>query len=182
MKERYIYLEDTNQIHDKDEDYLYAFNNLEELTEKLNQQDKRIKELENSNQKKQDYYWSEINKLDELYNKDLEERLEEVEQLKQHIKELEEHALNEQEWQHYCAFKHIEPQIKGCLDRENLLIKENQQLKQSQKQLAIDTLEKVMASCKMGISDYWSLHYVCTVIENQIKNLKEKKWKKKKDI
>lgn len=28
------------------------------------------------------------------------------------------HLLDEKEWQDYCAFKHIEPQIKGCLDRE----------------------------------------------------------------
>lgn len=28
------------------------------------------------------------------------------------------HLLDEREWQDYCAYKHIEPQIKGCLDRE----------------------------------------------------------------
>ena len=28
------------------------------------------------------------------------------------------HLIDEKEWQDYCAFKHIEPQIKGCLDRE----------------------------------------------------------------
>ena len=49
---------------------------------------------------------------------------------------------------------------------------ENQQLKQSQKQLAIDTLEKVMLLCRSGIPDYWSLKYVCTIIENQLKDLK----------
>lgn len=43
---------------------------------------------------------------------------------------LEEHSLDEQEWQHYCAYKIIEPQIRGCLDREKLLEQENQQLKQ----------------------------------------------------
>ena len=28
------------------------------------------------------------------------------------------HLLDEKEWQDYCAYKIIEPQIKGCLDRE----------------------------------------------------------------
>lgn len=59
------------------------------------------------------------------------------------IKELELHSLNEKEWQDYCSYKIIEPQIKGCLDRENKLTQENQQLKQSQKQLAISALEEV---------------------------------------
>ena len=31
------------------------------------------------------------------------------------------HLLDEIEWQDYCAYKHIEPQIKGCLDREKEL-------------------------------------------------------------
>ncbi len=46
------------------------------------------------------------------------------------IKELKQHSLNDKEWQDYCAYKRIEPQIKGCLDRENKLIEENKQLKQ----------------------------------------------------
>lgn len=58
------------------------------LLDLLNQQDKRIKELENSNQKLQDYYWDEVNKLDESYNKDLEERLKKIEILKQSQKQL----------------------------------------------------------------------------------------------
>ena len=59
------------------------------------------------------------------------------------IKELELHSLNEKEWQDYCSYKIIEPQIKGCLDRENKLTQENKQLKQSQNQLAISALEEV---------------------------------------
>ena len=42
------------------------------------------------------------------------------------------HLLDETEWQDYCAFKHIEPQIKGCLDREreykNQLAKEQKHI------------------------------------------------------
>ena len=95
-KERYVWKTVKNSnfsyacIYDsKDGRNLYT-NEL--ILNMLNQQDKHIKELENSNQKNQDYYWSEINKLDELYNKDLEERLEEVKQLKQSQKQL---AINE---------------------------------------------------------------------------------------
>ena len=42
------------------------------------------------------------------------------------------HLLDETEWQDYCAFKHIEPQIKGCLDREKEL---KQQLAEKEKEI-----------------------------------------------
>ena len=45
----------------------------------------------------------------ELKIANLEAKLEESEK---------KHLIDEKEWQDYCAFKHIEPQIKGCLDRE----------------------------------------------------------------
>ena len=46
------------------------------------------------------------------------------------IKEFESrHSLSESEYQHYCSFKCIEPEIRGCLDREKALERENQQLK-----------------------------------------------------
>ena len=31
------------------------------------------------------------------------------------------YLINKKEYQDYCAYKHIEPQIKGCLDREREL-------------------------------------------------------------
>lgn len=41
------------------------------------------------------------------------------EKLKQKLAEYEKaHYLNEEEFQNYCSFKHIEPEIRGCLDRE----------------------------------------------------------------
>lgn len=40
-------------------------------------------------------------------------------QLKQQLVEKDKmHLLDEKEFQHYCAYKQIEPAIKGCLDRE----------------------------------------------------------------
>lgn len=58
-----------------------------ELAGKIFEQDQKIKELEyiikNGNQKLENYYCEEINKLDEEYSEDLEERLKENEQLKQ---------------------------------------------------------------------------------------------------
>ena len=32
--------------------------------------------------------------------------------------------LDENEWKRYCAFKHIEPEIRGCLDREREYVKQ----------------------------------------------------------
>ncbi len=80
----------------------------------------------------ENYCYNEIYKLVDLLNQQDEE-----------IKELKQHSLNDKEWQDYCIYKRIEPQIKGCLDRENKLIKENQQLKQSQKELAISESDKL---------------------------------------
>lgn len=46
-KERYKYYTETNQIYDSEEDELYAYNlNNNKVISILNQQDKRIKELE----------------------------------------------------------------------------------------------------------------------------------------
>lgn len=46
-KERYKYYTETNQIYDSEEDELYAYNlNNNKIISILNQQDKRIKELE----------------------------------------------------------------------------------------------------------------------------------------
>lgn len=80
-----------------------------------------------------DYFMSNDNvhekyskKLLELFNKtisDLEAKLAESEN---------KHLLDETEWQDYCAFKHIEPQIKGCLDREREYQK---QLEEKQKEI-----------------------------------------------
>lgn len=49
-KERYKYYTETNQIYDSEEDELYAYNlNNNKIISILNQQDKRIKELEEEN-------------------------------------------------------------------------------------------------------------------------------------
>ena len=45
-------------------------------------------------------------------------------------------VLNRNEAQHYYAYKHIEPQIKGCLDRERKLEK---QVKQERKETIKDS-------------------------------------------
>lgn len=76
-KDRYVYkfIDGYGFFIDTETNIEYFINKF--LVDLLNNQDKHIKGLENSNQKLQDYYWGRINKLDELYNKDLEERLEE---------------------------------------------------------------------------------------------------------
>lgn len=82
-KDRYVYkfIDGYGFFIDTETNIEYFINKF--LVDLLNNQDKHIKGLENSNQKLQDYYWGRINKLDELYNKDLEERLEENQQLKE---------------------------------------------------------------------------------------------------
>jgi hypothetical protein len=81
----------------------------------VTEKDKRIADLET--------------KLTDLQQEQITEMQEHQDAMKladKTIKELEtklaesekKHLLDEKEWQDYCAFKHIEPQIKGCLDRE----------------------------------------------------------------
>lgn len=50
IKPRYKYYEETNQLYDNEKDELYAYNlNKNKIISILNQQDKRIKELEQEN-------------------------------------------------------------------------------------------------------------------------------------
>ena len=50
-KERYKYYEEINQIYDEENDELYAYLNTNKVISILNQQDKRIKELEKVKEK-----------------------------------------------------------------------------------------------------------------------------------
>ena len=69
--------------------------------------------------------------------------------------------------------------VASLLNQQDKRIKElkeeNQQLKQTHKQLIINVLENIMSLCRNGISDYYSLNYVCTIIDNQIEKLKGEK-------
>lgn len=171
----------------------------------LNKQDKHIKGLENSNQKLQDYYWGRINKLDELYNKDLEERLEENQQLKEEngyiiFSDGYDKDGNEIHKQDFVTYK----------DKCKELVEENKQLKkqisnmeethkrimsgeyipanvaekslklseQSQKQLAIEKLKGLRDKiCDIGYDEDYNTDYfeVMKEIDDQIKELKEGK-------
>lgn len=63
-------------------------------------------------------------KLSEQRKKMLEDLSTKNWKLEQQLAEKEKmHLLDETEYQNYCAFKHIESQIKGCLDRERELEK-----------------------------------------------------------
>ena len=74
--------------------------------------------------------------MSDLFNEMMEESSEKdnkIADLEAKLAESEnKHLLAETEWQDYCAFKHIEPQIKGCLDREreykNQLAKEQKHI------------------------------------------------------
>ena len=80
---------------------------------------------------------------------ELRQAYDENTQLKQQLSESEKkHLLDEKEWQDYCAFKHIEPQIKGCLDREREYEK---QLAESEEQVKI--VEKQHSELLMTIFD-----------------------------
>ena len=80
--------------------------------------------------------YSKLNKrYQEIKNQlaDLEAKLAESEK---------KHLIDEKEWQDYCAFKHIEPQIKGCLDREREYEK---QLAEKEKEIEYQESMKILA-------------------------------------
>lgn len=139
---------------------------LEEVIDLLNHQNKRIKELENLNQKNQDYYWSEINKLDELYNKDLVERLEEVEQLKQSQKQLaiENYELKEEKLYSDLLFtrlQYIHQQANECKEeKERFGVSEN---------MAVDSIWRVFDLQKHKCCEYEEL----SELENGIQSIAE---------
>lgn len=67
------------------------------------------------------------------------------------IEELEsEHLLSEVEWQDYCSYKRIEPQIKGCLDREKQLTERLNEYETLMKKHNIESIYKLDAC----LSDY----------------------------
>lgn len=69
--------------------------------------------------------------------------MEVVKELEKQLKERENmHLLDEREFQHYCSFKHIKPEIRGCLDRERNYIKEIALLKK-EVELAVSQIVKL---------------------------------------
>lgn len=88
-----------------------------------------------------------LNEMLKLWTKkDLWERIQHhiktIDTLRQQLAEKDKmHLLDEQEFQHYCAYKHIEPEIKGCLDREReykkQLAEKNLELKKWSTQYAV---------------------------------------------
>lgn len=158
-KERYVFkgLLDNEVVIDNETNEELSC--LCELVSRLNLQDKRIKELEQKNrqlklslkqQERKVVCWQDV----VAYLEKVKRLEEENQQLKEKLKDIK---------------NNYRQQIDSLLIARLNLFK---QLKQSQKQLAIDTLEKVISLCRNGISDYYSLQYVCTIIENQLKNLK----------
>lgn len=93
-KERYkleSYLEAFCEIHDTESDEWYLRKDL--VTDLLNRQDARIKELEKirdkGNQKLEDFYNEKIDKLDSDYNKHFNELIEENQQLEEKLNNFE---------------------------------------------------------------------------------------------
>lgn len=169
-KERYRYIVATNKLYDSQEDELYFYNiNSNKVISILNQQDREIKQLKKELSKYKSYKTTEerIRDLENLYS----DYKKENQQLNEHIKELE-LLLRADKKMESCTLKAFEK-----------LKQENQQLKQSQKQLAISELKKVKKSVleidkteikvlKNGYSTlYCDRPEVITIINNQIKEL-----------
>ena len=124
-----------------DEAYLEALDKIADLEEKLAEAQKTIEIQRMSNDalidENLDYRYDitdsayeQAKYMAESWEEDYQQKISDLEaKLTDSEKQ---HLLDEIEWQNYCAFKHIEPQIKGCLDREREL---NQQLAEKEKEI-----------------------------------------------
>ena len=79
----------------------YNYNEIIDLEDLLNQQDKRIKELENlislGNQKISDFYLEKVNELDKEYNEHLEELIKQYDELNKKYCEQQDELINVKE-------------------------------------------------------------------------------------
>lgn len=146
-KERYkleSYLEAFCEIHDTESDEWYLRKDL--VTELLNRQDARIKELEKirdkGNQKLEDFYNEKIDKLDSDYNKHFNELIEENQQLEEKLNNFETcmKKYNVEDIEHldlmlFVLSSETKYHLKEIKD------KHKKELKQVQKQLAIEELK-----------------------------------------
>lgn len=152
-------------LKDNNSKLLKPLVNLYNCVDLLNQQSKRIKELEETLERArqreviihQNYRQGYIKYLQEI-----NELQEENQQLNEHIKELE--LLLK-------ADKKIET---NSLNGFEKLRQENKQLKQSQNKKAIEELERVQVQCQFDITfaDYEQEQRLYDFINNQIKELK----------
>lgn len=146
-KERYkleSYLEAFCEIHDTESDEWYLRKDL--VTDLLNRQDARIKELEKirdkGNQKLEDFYNEKIDKLDSDYNKHFNELIEENQQLEEKLNNFETcmKKYNVEDIEHldlmlFVLSSETKYHLKEIKD------KHKKELKQAQKQLAIEELK-----------------------------------------
>lgn len=158
-------------LKDNDTKLLKPLVSLHNCVDLLNQQAQRIKELEETLKKARQREVIIHQNYRQGYIKDLEainELQEENQQLNEHIKELE-LLLNADEKMKTNSIKGFEK-----------LKQENQQLKQSQKQLAINELEKIRQF--IVLNDEYDEEVGCNIIKtfdlledisDRIKNLKE---------
>lgn len=136
----------------------------EQLKNKIAELETKLAECESELGKQKEKYDKLYGCYKKTSNEDLKVKYllaEENEKLKQQLAESEKkHLLDEIEWQDYCAFKHIEPQIKGCLDRE----------REYEKQLA----EKEADLVALDVDNY--------SFKQQIDNLRQQLAEKEKEI
>ena len=173
-KERYYSLIDCNGNFElRDYGSNREFHSLYELDDLLNQQDKRIKELE-----------EKVNRISEinLYNRDLAKNsIKDVIGLRQENRTLKEQLKNEEQSHDLCikSFEEetdkLRKQIKFESDARKRFVAANKKLKQSKKQLAIEKLKELRYFIDIVPSnDYGVLFEIKNKIIEQLEELQNK--------
>lgn len=158
-KERYINLCD-RQIKDT-QDNSQAFMGISSVCKRLNKQSNRIKELAEENQQ---------------LKQQLEEKNKEIKKLSLYSEKL--YKLQARIGLEERTVGDVVEELDKLRNQLELLQKENQQLKQSQKQLAISELEKLKENSWQSATDISCLldyTELIRIVDNQIKSLKGEK-------
>ena len=107
----------------------------------------------------------------------VEEKTRENDQLKQQLAEKDKmHLLDEKEFQNYCAYKWIEPEIKGCLDREReykqQLVEKDEQINNLEQMCQICNKDQENEKLKQQLEESFTEEDVNGLIEDRDKTIK----------
>ena len=155
-KERYeiVYFDNDTSWKIIDNKTKQEVGGIDDMIKLLNQQDNRIKELENMNNRlSQGIYWGNGEHFCDVVKRYKSEN----EQLKQQLEETKQN----------CNY-----QVMLMCSKENILL--NQQLKQAQNKKAIEELEGLQVQCQFSITfaDYTQEQRLYDYINDRIKELK----------
>ena len=151
-------------LKDNDTKLLKPIVDLHNCVKLLNQQDARIKELEEQNKN--------LEYARQLSYKSLLGVEDDYQDLKQENKQLKQ-QLSDEEKAHDLCIDRFNEECEKLRKQIKFESDARERFKQSQNQKAIEVLEKVRQLFMNGIDNLFTRNYVCNIVEIQVEKLKE---------